>query len=542
MSELGYDYTYTEKAKRLLEEKYKGFEALTDYYVVKKTGRIVNQKSNLFTMASNAYFERIGRHWDDTKSYSYPKIFLEKDLGRNYAVIIRILFDVSTEYVFKKSTKRYKPKKNVIEVFNEAYGDWLFRHQLLDKQGNVVKDTDIQFKSIRRNTMIHGKRTTIRSEADKQNMHIPGQIKMNVNNIVEGYRVYSQLKELFLRHIKKLDDKDLRLLKSAGLEMKTLTLYKVEHYQKILLEMLTRVNTAPFKYGHIHQVYNEYESGRLYNEGRNGLMNIPKHIRYVSMSGLGYYEYDMVNAHYELLRQLNEMYGGRVLNKINDYCDKPTVFRKEIAGRLSMPISILKIGLISIINGASLDWKHRPWNIKKRKKDISAILDTFQKHYRDKNTARAVADAFTKDKDVKQIYDDVKIAREHVVKNMKHKGAGAYEVLINHYGKTHRLKYKSGNKFVSYGYGVMVAHILQGLEAFMLSKVILKMNDNNKEDFLVPYHDGWISKVSIDKAKMEKYLYSETAMVLNDYDSKIKKVGIEIKISGGNLRDPFKKV
>ena len=70
MSELGYDYTYTEKAKRLLEEKYKGFEALTDYYVVKKTGRIVNQKSNLFTMASNAYFERIGRHWDDTKSYS----------------------------------------------------------------------------------------------------------------------------------------------------------------------------------------------------------------------------------------------------------------------------------------------------------------------------------------------------------------------------------------------------------------------------------------------------------------------------------------
>tara|TARA_B100001971_G_C18187688_1_gene536664 strand:+ start:35 stop:1207 length:1173 start_codon:yes stop_codon:yes gene_type:complete len=390
--------------------------------------------------------------------------------------------------------------------------------------------------------MIHGKRTTIRSEADKQNMHIPGQIKMNVDNIVEGYRVYSQLKELYLRHIKKLKPKDKQLLKSAGLEMNTLTLYKVEHYQKILLEMLTRVNTAPFKYGHIHQVYNEYESGRLYNEGRNGLMNIPKHIRYVSMSGLGYYEYDIVNAHYELLRQLNEIYDGKVLTKVNEYCDKPTTFRKDIAGRLSIPVSILKIGLISIINGASLDWKHRPWNIKKRKKDISAILNTFQKHYRDKNTARAVADAFTSDKDVKDLYDDVKTAREHIVKKMKYKGSGAYETITNHYGKTHRLKYKSGDKFISYGYGVLIAHILQGLEAFMLSKIILKMNKDNKEDFLVPYHDGWISQVSINKKKIQDYLYDETARVLNDYDNDINNVGIRVKITGGNLKDPFKKI
>ena len=50
-----YDWTYTEYVKELLDKEISGFNELTDYHKVKKTGRVVLKKSNLFTMASNVF-------------------------------------------------------------------------------------------------------------------------------------------------------------------------------------------------------------------------------------------------------------------------------------------------------------------------------------------------------------------------------------------------------------------------------------------------------------------------------------------------------
>ena len=36
-----YDWTYTEYVKELLDKEITGFKELTDYYKVKKTGRVV---------------------------------------------------------------------------------------------------------------------------------------------------------------------------------------------------------------------------------------------------------------------------------------------------------------------------------------------------------------------------------------------------------------------------------------------------------------------------------------------------------------------
>ena len=60
-----YDFTYTEKVKALLDENITDFRDLTDFYKVKKTGRVITVKSNLFTMASNAIFKRVQQHIDD---------------------------------------------------------------------------------------------------------------------------------------------------------------------------------------------------------------------------------------------------------------------------------------------------------------------------------------------------------------------------------------------------------------------------------------------------------------------------------------------
>ena len=97
-----YDYTYTEYVKNLLDAEIKEFSELRDYYNVKRTQRQVLIKSNLFTMASNAFFERVSRHYGNNKKkiYSLTRIYLKEQLGQDYKKIVGILFDFRDEYKF----------------------------------------------------------------------------------------------------------------------------------------------------------------------------------------------------------------------------------------------------------------------------------------------------------------------------------------------------------------------------------------------------------------------------------------------------------
>ena len=94
-----YDYTYTEYVKNLLDAEIKEFSELRDYYNVKRSGREVLVKSNLFTMASNAFFERVSRHYGNSKKkiYSLSRIYLKEQLGEDYKRIVGILFEFGEE-------------------------------------------------------------------------------------------------------------------------------------------------------------------------------------------------------------------------------------------------------------------------------------------------------------------------------------------------------------------------------------------------------------------------------------------------------------
>ena len=100
----------------------------------------------------------------------------------------------------------------------------------------------------------------------------------------------------------------------------------------------------------------------------------------------------------------------------------------------------------------------------------------------------------------------------------------------------------SNNKLIKLSRGQQLSHILQGLEAFMMSEIISESNKDNNTEYLVPYHDGWICKGSINKKYYENHLTNATMRRLSEYDGKEHKEGLEIKISGGSIDDPYKKV
>ena len=98
------------------------------------------------------------------------------------------------------------------------------------------------------------------------------------------------------------------------------------------------------------------------------------------------------------------------------------------------------------------------------------------------------------------------------------------------------------NKLVPLSTGKQLSHILQGLEAFMMSEIISESNRDLNTDFLVPYHDGWVCKGAINKKYYEQHLSNATMKRLNEYHGVTNSVGLNIKLSGGKMDDPYKKV
>ena len=100
----GHGAKHINDGKIFTDTEIKEFSELTDYYRVKKTGRQVNVKSNLYTMASNHYWMRVRAHSKDDRATALPAKWLLEQLSHDYRRLVRILFYVSDEWEFKKST------------------------------------------------------------------------------------------------------------------------------------------------------------------------------------------------------------------------------------------------------------------------------------------------------------------------------------------------------------------------------------------------------------------------------------------------------
>ena len=79
---------------------------------------------------------------------------------------------------------------------------------------------------------------------------------------------------------------DLRLGTDRLLELHTST-----------IEIWGQINIDIIGDGNIGMMYKERNTGRLYGVGKGNIQNKQKELRTMLLSGMGYYDYDMENAH-----------------------------------------------------------------------------------------------------------------------------------------------------------------------------------------------------------------------------------------------------
>ena len=394
--------------------------------------------------------------------------------------------DIQSTWIINKTGKRIKSFRN------NAVNIWISREEKLkSKMGNALFSVNVE---------------------------------VNRDNILMGNKIYRALYEHKFFGIEMSDDIK-SSLNTLGIRYKgkgSLNHRQVEDRLKKIANLQYIIGLKHSPGNTVTQLYNEKMSGRLYNEGAMGLQTLPKDIRYLCMGGLGYYEYDIVNCHWELYRQLLRMYGRNSYKRINEYCDSPTGVRDKIADELRISTKPLKMLLLSIINGVGRSLKnHKKLNKSRSNYYIvtNAIVKTFTKYSGSETEGKALAKEFVNNKRVSALFDECEISwkwleKKLVYKGNKEKKNNRYK-LMNPYGLG--LPYYNiqkggvvGSKFK----GQLVSHILQGCESMLLSFVI----DKEGEDFIMPHHDGWIGRLKIDKTKYEDMLYKKSREMMYDYN------------------------
>ena len=83
------------------------------------------------------------------------------------------------------------------------------------------------------------------------------------------------------------------------------------------IEMWGQLNIDIIGDGRLAVMYKERNTGRLYTIGYGGLQNIQRELRTMLLSGLGYFDYDMENAHYTILGQYYNFISNNKLTAVN---------------------------------------------------------------------------------------------------------------------------------------------------------------------------------------------------------------------------------
>jgi len=232
-------------------------------------------------------------------------------------------------------------------------------------------------------------------------------------------------------------------------------------------ELIKAANTRTYGRGKIAMRYFMADSGRLYGKETHHLQNIPKLIRNAALTGC--YDYDVENCHYTLLSQLAKRVGFDC-PAINHYISNKQAVRQQIAQEVGITIDQAKTCLLMVMYGAEVRGWHEcsiPKEIGKQKTDI--LLDNIL---------------------FMSICADIRLAGMKVVAGWGNK---TRRTLVNQMGKKMPLLDPNKNPTLN---KYLVAHILQGLEAYILKTAIELYGSN----IVLYLHDGFVTRVPIDTA------------------------------------------
>jgi len=244
---------------------------------------------------------------------------------------------------------------------------------------------------------------------------------------------------------------------------------QIYHRIDVINKILKLANTDLGKGSVIHR-YFECKTGRLYAKNIN-LQTAPKLIKQAALHGL--WEYDFQNCHYAIFKQL----ANRISIEcpvVDSYLHHKTMMRNQIAKDIGISLDDIKACLIAIIYGAnSFEWEDAK---------IPKLIGL--------NKSKQLI----KHSWYKAIFDEVNQVRPEIINQWDNKGRSTY---MNAAGK--RIKKSEPQKKI-------LAHLVQGIEAWLLDIVLSK----HQENIVLLQHDGFASVSRLSTADIKKLLKEKT--------------------------------
>ena len=419
--------------------------------------------------------------WDEHTSISYKT--LESWFGRDYHKTTDILLEYTEEWSHGDHiTRGWKLNDRCKEVFDEYFIREVRQketNKLLGLDGRVLK-TFPRFgivKSVNRDGI------RLRKEEKMEN-NINNTTSVNFENIQICIDIIREIKDTG-KIGKENDNKYTRPL--LKIEPNDLT-----EIRNDLTDLRDIADSELLPKGKIYQHYFEVDSGRVYTTGNTSIQQMNNVIRPIVMGGLGYWDYDIENCHFTLMKHIAEYYGYKKMDSIELYLKEKTKIRKRLALLVDEDISIIKQILLSILYGSSQTIRERVG--KKKGNAVTELIGG--KKQRELNQ-----DAF-----IDKLYSDIKGLSRFIVDITEREKQKHYYLKLH--GKTilywenirhKRLKVldengkRAPNRYI-------LAHILQGLESKILDVIMGEIG----RDIKVLIHDGFITERFIEHKLLTK--------------------------------------
>lgn len=508
-----------EELLQALDTKIIGFRNIAWIVKSKKYNTIKDIKYNLIHIILNAYNGHIKRHKADDKFVSLHSVDNRRKLGAEADRLIDLVFDKkhpSANYnlVEDRVTLKYKLKEEIIKICDDVYLGEYKLHARIGREGEkIVTIPDYVVRAIDNGGL--------RYTNNSQRYYFDNVIQLNEDNLLIMIKMYA---DLYRKRMKKKVDTEhwVKVLDSVNKKETEYTLQQIESRRQKAIELLNKASVDILGEGRILQVYTEKESGRLFADEWLNMQNLPSEMRFIAMGGLGYYEYDIENAHYNFLYQLNNMFNGHHLESISYYIRNTKKLRTEVAEQTGIEYGVIKDIMISLIYGAGLNSYHR-YNKTTKTSEDNAIMGIL-KDYTSQNKDDAVKlfDLVANNSTIKGLKRDINTAQKHMKTYWKIVKKDNKEYLVNTFGKIKATVDEDGNKVPM---NKLMSHMLMGIEASLLVFVM----EEEQKDFVMPQHDGWVSLVDWKTKTLERIIKAKSTKMMMEYANIGKGIDVSIK-------------
>jgi len=470
-------------------------------------------KYELVVLITDCYWGHELKHKDDGRYYSLYYETLKDKLGKNYRKHIDVVFDivggVSISSPFRKngSTLKYRLKKVVKDICDDLFKKNIKLHSLVGRTGKVMTAWE-EYAVSKTN-----EKGEFQKKVDNKKYTFSSKVLLNKNNGTILTYMFSDLYKYKTGRLKTKEEKEhvkkwIDIIKKAGGDINTNRRWdgdRLERLHQDSLEIYNEMMVDIIGVGYVGQLYKERNTGRLFGTGGCNLQGMMREQRRILMGGLGYFEYDMENAHYNILDQYYRMITGNKLNRITKYIQNTKGYRTRLEQETNNSEKTIKTCLISIIYGAGIS------RMTYKDEDL-AIWKVIKKDINHIKTAEKLWYDFTDNIIVKELYTEVDIAYKAIRHTWVETGSGKGRRLKNMSNKTTRMTYEDDKPKSK---GMLLSHFLQGIEARILLGII---REEGKDGFVMPHHDGWVSKINHDTDRLQDLIGKDTRKMLLDYN------------------------